>query len=914
MSPHRVLAASAELLTLCLAFVCAWAALACGPQQAQPPRVQASVQPAPDLPVEFAGCAVLYTGLRCELAEDRRLTFWLAVSDAKVATSTGALSWDAQLNVGGGAQYRVTVPLRTPWLEVSAGPAHASFRLSTLDHVPTPVLDEASALRSQGKLTEARALLSALPVAQQARARAWLARIALSAGDYATAVTGLRASSEEAFALGRLSDAVNDATAAAYVLTLNVHDYAAARAVLDRADVFAATAPESAAILPHYRGLLAMETGALRDALALFRLAATRTERLALQEHQWLARKNANRALASLGRYEEAMATASQSIVRMKHLDPCRDVDAREQLLWIAILAAAPSNSAIARQAASAATDIEAKLLTCHSEWRVRNHFINVGLLAAIQADAARSSQALQSLAVLPPTHDVSLSAWELELRGRVALLQHEPKAALQHFSLALAQSQRAGLWDNEHLAQLGIGRSQEALGKGQRALDAYAAADELLDRLLGAVPLSEGEAGFLRERESGTRQRIALLVALKRPADAFDVARRARARVLESVAYPSRLARLTPVDRARFEAALARFHGERSQLEKDAANAWSLPQDELAAANEALAQHRAAAFAALDDAHAILQGGRATQQRILPSPPAGTALLGHYPVADGVIGFVARSSGVVARKLAPLDLTASPDAIAGALLAPFERELNDVQRINVLMDGELAVVDVHALLWKGAPVLARWPVAYGLDAPTVQRAAVTDERAVIVADPTGDLPESAREGDRVQRLQGDHPVTFMQGALATRASVLQALATATLFHYAGHGEMTGVDGIESGLRLADGSLSVGDILTLTHAPRLVVLSACDAARTRNDGLSNGLNVAQAFVAAGAEAVIAPTRPVADTFARALMEAFYAARMADPAHDPANALRTAQLALHAQQPAADWSSFRLWVP
>ena len=137
-----------------------------------------------------------------------------------------------------------------------------------------------------------------------------------------------------------------------------------------------------------------------------------------------------------------------------------------------------------------------------------------------------------------------------------------------------------------------------------------------------------------------------------------------------------------------------------------------------------------------------------------------------------------------------------------------------------------------------------------------------------------------------------------------------RALAKAALFHYAGHGQFAGTEGIDSGLQLADGQLSLGDILALPAAPRLVVLSACEGARAEGPGFAGGLSVAEAFIAAGVREVVASTRPVADDAARALVTAFYAARAGDPEANAA--ARCAGLNCAAQeQPDADWASFRL---
>ena len=108
----------------------------------------------------------------------------------------------------------------------------------------------------------------------------------------------------------------------------------------------------------------------------------------------------------------------------------------------------------------------------------------------------------------------------------------------------------------------------------------------------------------------------------------------------------------------------------------------------------------------------------------------------------------------------------------------------------------------------------------------------------------------------------------------------------------------------------------------------LVILSACEAAGTeaRQPSL---MGLAQAFVAAGAAAALAPTQPVRDADARAFTAAFYQALESTLGPRPAAssdqavarmraALRQAVAALLAPPGAGSagrsWESFRLLVP
>jgi CHAT domain-containing protein len=99
----------------------------------------------------------------------------------------------------------------------------------------------------------------------------------------------------------------------------------------------------------------------------------------------------------------------------------------------------------------------------------------------------------------------------------------------------------------------------------------------------------------------------------------------------------------------------------------------------------------------------------------------------------------------------------------------------------------------------------------------------------------------------------------------------------------------------------------------MTRAPSRVVLSACESARSGDDAPPEGLGLAQAFLTAGADLVIAPTRRVPDALAADLTRALYE-QLSDPRGDAAEALRAAQTRLAREQPGSDWPAFRVLRP
>jgi CHAT domain-containing protein len=140
----------------------------------------------------------------------------------------------------------------------------------------------------------------------------------------------------------------------------------------------------------------------------------------------------------------------------------------------------------------------------------------------------------------------------------------------------------------------------------------------------------------------------------------------------------------------------------------------------------------------------------------------------------------------------------------------------------------------------------------------------------------------------------------------------LPLLERVELVHYAGHGLFAGREGWQSALPLAgSGHLAIGDVLTSSAVPARVVLSGCETARSADGAPAESLGLAQSFVVAGADFVIAPVRPVDDKVAARLSAALYGGLAETGVVDAATILRDAQARLRAEMPAADWSAFRV---
>jgi len=257
--------------------------------------------------------------------------------------------------------------------------------------------------------------------------------------------------------------------------------------------------------------------------------------------------------------------------------------------------------------------------------------------------------------------------------------------------------------------------------------------------------------------------------------------------------------------------------------------------------------------------------------------------------------------------------------------------------QVTVIPYGALRGVDLHAAPWRGAPLAASKPVAYAVDLPAAKAAApaalagggagspVADpprdlpakvttpaerDGSLVVGDPLRNLPQARREAEAVHAALSarGQPSALQLGEQATRSALRQALGTVRHLHYAGHGRFGG-EGWDSALPLADGELNAGDILTLP-VPPVVVLAGCETGRAA-EGPLESIGLAQAFILAGARAVVASSRPVDDRMAARLSEALY--EQGGRPEPPALPERLRQAQRKLRDEGADWSAFRVLV-
>lgn len=853
----------------------------------------ACAAPAP-LPFEYAGCTDTDRG--CEITGSS-LRLWAAAPSLTVTAGGAPVPVTLEPIAGG---------VRATWASPTPGTVTVSDgqREGTLALLAAPEwawkadMDAAKARGLAACRDAAGERLSSATDADRGGLLRALARCERSAGD--PGVGGhLREAGAAYDRAGRRADAARARSAAASLLFGTDVPVSGIRELLD-AVPDAAPNGEIAWLGAWHRAQLDARTGNYRAALDASDRAEAVAARLGLDSERLETRHLRAVVYSELGRFEDAIRE-QRAVVADSPFGPgdCgrgNEAERSTSLAWLLIEDARSRSVPPAPETIPLLESVGALHRTCgHAASDITNIEVNLALACWLAGDRAGTRAHLDAARALPVTR-AEVRSWIATLEGWLALDAGDAAGAAAALEQAVVVADLRGSPSARAEALAALAGAHRALGRPDDAVRDLAAAHADLWGATGRIPIDAGAASFLSARAGITEQYVSLLLDLGRPEDALGVVRRARSHLVEAGHVQARLDALDPASRRRFDDNIGEYRALRASLEAAAGEGWDLPKDELAALKTKLDGQEAAATRALDAALALLGAPPASAP---PPPRPGDVVLAWFPVRDDWIGFAATADGVRVARLGRLPADPGP-----ALLDPFADPIRSASRIVLLPWGDLRAVDLQALPFDGAPLLARAPVVWSLDLGGTTP--IVDGDRLVVADPTGDLPGARSEGEAVAAAWPGAKV--LAGESATVAALRAELPRSRAWHYAGHAFYREGEAWQSGLRMADGVLRVGDVLALPRVPSEIVLSACESGRSDAAAVETW-GLAQAFVARGSGVVLATSRPVADRTGAALARSLYAA---GPGPFDARA-RAAVLALRdAGDP--DWTAFRIWTP
>lgn len=481
-------------------------------------------------------------------------------------------------------------------------------------------------------------------------------------------------------------------------------------------------------------------------------------------------------------------------------------------------------------------------------------------------------------------------------------------------------------------------GRIAEAEGERETATALLRQALEVIELLRSSIDTEAAKIGFVADKQGVYGALIGLLLAQDRAAEALEVVERAKARALvdllaDRLGAPAAGQVLARGD-ARLTALLERQReAEETLLAQPPARSeatWAQQRNSVASANAQLRQ----AAPELASLVSVAPFTAAELVRLLDADEVGLQYYLHGErlfaltfSAQGSRAYTLDGAGLIAdiRDFRAAIVRRSPQAMALAqklytrLVAPLESALGQRAVLVVphsalhylpfgaLHDGKRFMLDKHALRITTSASALKF---------LHHSSAVAGAPALIMGNPTLDLPSAELEARKLSRLLAGS--SLLLGSGATREALFAAAPRARTIHIASHAVFDARQPLESRLMLAPapsaatpegGALRVGDIYGLNLVADLVTLSACETGLGRITDGGEVIGITRGFLYAGAASVVASLWQVADEATATLMERFYAnlARM-----NKRDALRAAQLELGRGSPQPYfWASFYL---
>ena len=464
---------------------------------------------------------------------------------------------------------------------------------------------------------------------------------------------------------------------------------------------------------------------------------------------------------------------------------------------------------------------------------------------------------------------------------------------------------------------------------------------DQALNYIAQAVQGLEARRQHLRSetlRRSMGRQRTTqgiyatwarILIAKGRWDEAFDVAERARARVLvESVQASQRMTQELQSDMVfrRYQEQAALVERLTSQLAQAYNNravqqrVTSLQAERTSALTE-LNKREEQLFQADQRWREVIapQAGLLSFAQVAAHLPTGTLLLAylfhgerlfiwavtrqglmaHHTVTDyDAQPFIARPFGARIQRcreaLGKKDEELNEEqkqfllSLSKILIEPFDTYITEATHLLIVPFDELNVFPFHVLPWHENPLGAQRTVSYLPSASLLRYLRSSDPAAtgaLVVGDPYKTLmptdssdvrkpfppiPGTRLTASHVASIYGSQPLV---GTHATKDIVLGKIANnPKIIHFATHGYFVSNEPLASGIALAGGTtLSADEVMGLKIKADVVVLGACETGLGELQG-SELVGLARSWLYAGARAVIVTLWEVNDLATALLMQ------------------------------------------
>ena len=729
-------------------------------------------------------------------------------------------------------------------------------------------------------------------------------------------------------------------------------DFASAAQFYEQAADLAARSPACDLLLPDVyanRAAIYLETGELGDAQEVLLKA------LEIDQRVGNARSESNdlNMLGLVSKHRGDGETARAYF--LKAVDVAnRNGLTREAMDAIANFSADLDDAGEHAKAAELFRDSAALLAEAGDEAGLACAVANQGVAAANAGDLEGS------IAFLKTSHELHLATGNQThavadlinlARAEAELGRHDQ--ALTHAEEALRNAHEYGaielLWRAEYQvatlrATLAAGRVRgsgvqvadgEELSKElSAALAGYRRAIDYIELLRSNVDRPDERHAMFTGKEQVYGAAISLALGFGLGRDALELSERARTRSFLDALGGARVERLESADPAA---------GRRSELVARLLDPGTPPADKPTLMNE-LRTVRAEMIARQPAVAAITEAELPSSAEILAAIPSGTAMLVYYQLDDKTILTFPMSPDGGLPEVGQVQF----DEPVEKVVRDFRREIKRGDRglptgnklfaalfrpvMPLLATTQNVIIVPHGALHY-LPFSALWFVPAGDDAPPREYLRTRFVQAnvpsasylpflnrifgetpaygppVVLGNPTGDLQGAEEEAQNAAAILAVRP--FL-GAAATRDALLAA-GSPSVLHVASHGVYDATDPLLSRLVMADGGVTVEDLLAAGPAPGLLVLSGCVTGLSDRKPGDELIGLAQAMLRRGTRAVVATLWETFDESSALFFEHFYQALMSG---NPVNEAMTIARQYLATGPGGfdqpvDWAPFVL---
>lgn len=471
-------------------------------------------------------------------------------------------------------------------------------------------------------------------------------------------------------------------------------------------------------------------------------------------------------------------------------------------------------------------------------------------------------------------------------------------------------------MWWHKWIRYLALGGVLEKKGRLDDAYKNFAKAIELIEGLRQTIKLEETRTGFVGDKTIAYRKIVEVLYRMGRFEDALEYADRAKCRILVEQLALARLRRPEELESTALGKKLAKEEDELfdnirlilsqtrssnislpTEKEKRLSEVWTRMEEEFKGNNsvlEYLSLRRG-------DAVKVKELTEIIQRRF-----SDAALVEYFPGKyngkNGVFIFVMGSKdGRVKAEFVPVSVEEYMESLEEIsnkrsftgrsknwrelgeyLIKPIREHIKGYKVLCIVPYGDLSRIPMHALYTEGSHCLVEMHAVVYCPAASILKYIIGREGGgkgvLIISNPTENkkISLSEYEGTKIAGLfrNKGYVVEAYAGKMVTKDFIQTKWADRDIIHLACHGMFDKDKTFESSVEFADGDLKAKEIYDQTLQSNLVVLSACETAKsTEKAGEPYGLP--RAFLYAGASSLMCTLWKVDDLSTTMLLEKFY---------------------------------------